>query len=115
MKRSGFSEEQIIAILKEQKAGLARAAEWSGIRRAGRMMGQCGKGYLRDACLNETLFTSLAYAGSCLRPSGTSTTWLGRIRNWAESPRRDHPRMPHDTLPSHQTNIMKERDSNSDR
>ena len=54
MKRSRFSEEQIIAILREQEAGAATSEVESF------------NGRLRDELLNETLFTSLAHARAAL-------------------------------------------------
>jgi putative transposase len=76
------------------------------------------KGRLRDECLNETLFTSLA-RGSCWPHGGTTTTTSGQTRNWAgrhplRSPTNVSGGMPPDKLPSHQTSIIKERDFTSE-
>lgn len=56
VRKSRFSEEQIIAILREQKAGstTAEVCRKHGISR------------LRDDGLNETLFSTLAEARSVL-------------------------------------------------
>lgn len=76
-------------------------------------------GRLRDECLNETLFTSLAHARFVLdawrydynhvRPHSK----LGR-QTPAEIAGQRVWDMPPDTLPSRQTTIMKERDSTSE-
>ena len=57
--------------------------------------------------------------GSCWPPGGTTTTRSDHTRNWAGRPPPRSPAnvsggMPPDTLPSHQTSIMKERDSTSE-
>ena len=59
MRRSRFSDEQIIAIVKEQEA---RRSPWTSAAGTGSAM------RLRDECLNETLFTSLSHARAVLAP-----------------------------------------------
>ena len=100
MKRSRFSEEQIIAILKEQEAGMATVIGLCGklhtvvsdngteltslaiLRGSQERRDECHyiapdkpmqngfvesfSGRLRDECLNETLFTSMAHTGFAL-------------------------------------------------
>ena len=76
-------------------------------------------GRLRDECLNETLFTSLAHARFVLDAWRHDYNNVSHTRNWAG---RHPPRssayvtgsMPPDTLASHQTAIMKEPDSTSE-
>ncbi len=57
--------------------------------------------------------------GSCSLHGGTTTTRSGHTRNWAGRPPPRSPAnvsggMPPDMLPTHQTTIMKERDSTSE-
>ena len=75
-------------------------------------------GRLRDECLNETLFTSLAHARFVLAAWRHDYIRSGHTRNWAGRPPPRSPAnvsggMPPDTLPSHQTSIMKVRDFTS--
>ena len=67
-------------------------------------------GRLRDECLNETLFTSLAHARFVLDALAVRL----QPRQAALETRREHPRRDRRTLPSHQPTIMKESDSTSD-
>ncbi|MBR0552702.1 transposase [Sphingomonadaceae bacterium LXI357] len=64
-------------------------------------------GRLRDECVNETLFRSLAHPASCSMLGGTITTASRRTRSWVGSPRGDRPCHPI-------TTIMDEPDSTSD-
>jgi len=65
MKRSRFSDEQIIGILKEPQAGLSAVELCRNIAPGKPMQNgfvESFNGRLRDECLNEHLFTSYRHA-----------------------------------------------------
>lgn len=91
MKRSRFSDEQIIPILKEHEAGMPTA----------------------DVCRRHGIISTTSWLGD------TIIITSGRTRNWASkslprSPANGPGGMPPGPSPSHQAAIMKVPDSTSD-
>jgi len=118
MKRSRFSEKQIIAMLKAQEAGMATVmCRRHGIGSA--MFYKMQNGLVRGERLSETPFAPLPHARFEPDASRHGYNHVRPHSNWAGEP---PPRKPAnlsggkrpDRLPSPQPTILKEPDSMSD-